>query len=460
MFHWRGKVLRTLDRQACAALEEAFANGLLPGLMRDGLVPQSRLSLAADLGLDPAFVGEIVVVQERVKVVTYPYEWSFEMLRDAALVTLEVQRRCLSHGFSLKDGTSYNVLFDGNRPVFIDLGSLEPRPGDVAWSGYGQFCRAFLFPLLLSAHRGLDFQRVLRGYMGEIPVRDAWRMLGWTKLARPGVLKDVALQAMLERSFASRPEGITNQVKAVAVPVAFVDANAARLQKIVQGLRSSSGPTEWGRYESSNTYGADDVVTKKAFVDQVVAVARPDRVVDLGSNTGTYSEVAALHARHVISVDVDPEAIDRMYRRLGPRVPRTVLVADLADPSPGMGWGLRERSSLRRRIEAEFFLALALVHHLRIGRNVPLDMVVAELAEAAAEGVVEWVDRGDPMVDRLLANRQDVFRDYGRASFESLLSVHFEVVGTADTHGGRRRLYHVRRRPRNRPREADGVPSP
>jgi SAM-dependent methyltransferase len=443
VFHHDGAVFRTLSPQALDTYRAAHACGLVQALERDGLLLPTELLPADSAGLAGADVGAWVLRQSAVPFVSYSYEWSFEMLRDAALVTLRILDRALAAGFVLKDANAFNILFDHSRPALVDVPSIERYTEGAIWAGYGQFCRSFLFPLLAAAYRGVDFRVLLRGTLGEVPVQEMARLLRPRDYLRGGVLADVLAQARLERSFGRS----TGQVKVAAAPVRYpkaaLVANVRRLTRLVEGLKAPAAPTEWGGYETSHSYSETERDAKRTFVAHAVGERRLARVIDLGCNTGEYSHAALQTGCDVVALDVDPLAIDRLYvRSRDARV--SPVVANLLNPTPAMGWALLERQALLARLRGDGFLALALVHHLRITGGVPLDRVVAQLFEVAPEGVVEWVDKEDGMVQRMLALRPDVYDDYTWKCFEALLRRHGRIVAVQESHGGRRKLCHVR----------------
>jgi SAM-dependent methyltransferase len=446
VFHHDGWVGRTLSPEARTNFQSARQTGLIDTLMADDLLLDTEMVPAAALGLSELHVGDFVLRQQRVPMVTYSCEWSFEMLRDAALVTLRILDRALAAGFILKDANSFNILFDGTTPKLVDAHSIEPhRPGEM-WAGYAQFCRSFLFPLLSAAYRGIDMQALLRGSFGEVPVQQAARLLGPRDLVRPGVFRDVVLQARLERGFARSGTAIKSTTSDYRYPTAAIVANIKRLHKVIEGLKAPSSPTEWSAYGTLHNYTDADRSAKHAFVERVLSERRLSRVADLGCNTGEYSRVALRAAAHVVSIDLDALAIDRLYRSLPPGTPQSLAVASLLNPTPAMGWELKERPSMLDRLEADGFLALALIHHLRVTGGVPLDRIVSQFFAIAPEGIIEWVDKDDEMVRRMLSLRPDVYADYTWAQFESLVRRHGELCSVEVTHGGRRRLCHVRAR--------------
>lgn len=456
VFTHGGTVCRTMSPTALAHMRSASSSGLIRSLVADGLLLETALDSSAGLGLPADEVGEVVLTQPRVPVVTYSCEWSFEMLRDAALVTLRLIDRALESGFILKDATAFNVLFRGTQPVFVDVLSLEPYEEGAVWAGYGQFCRSFLFPLLLAAYRDIDVRALLQGHLGELPVREAAQLFRLRDYWRRGVFTDVVVQAALDRSFAGRQAGVRASTAGRRYPKSMLVANVRRLRALVERLRAPARPSEWSDYDTHHTYAPTDRESKVAFVRQAVAQLRGRRIIDLGCNIGEYSELALAAGSSVVALDLDARAIDRLYRA-HPRQPSlTPIVATLLRPTPAMGWGLRERASLLDRVHADGFLALALIHHLRITGGVPLDAIVAQLFSIAPEGVIEWVDKQDAMVTRMLSLRRDVYDDYTWDRFQATLSRTADIIAVHDTHGGRRRLCHVRARRSQEPRPSRG----
>jgi hypothetical protein len=438
---------RTLTPDAHAHLQAAERAGLLSALVADGLLVESEFVRAHDLGITDPGIGPQVLKQRRIPFVSYPYEWSFEMLRDAALTTLAVMDRAIGAGFLLKDATGFNILFDGVAPKLVDLPSIEPYVEGRVWAGYSQFCRSFLLPLLLSAYRDVDVQALLRGTLGEVPVGFAANLFGVWDYSRPGVLKDVMLQARLERTFGRSTATVQRETSAGVYPKALLVANVRRLRTLVEGLRRPGSPSEWSTYDADCTYSDADRAAKQAFVTHALGDRRLGRVVDLGCNTGTYSRLALTSAAHVVALDLDSKAIDCLYRQAPRGAMLSPVVASLLNPTPAMGWALQERRSLLERLSSNAFLALALIHHLRITGGVPLAAIVTQLLAIAPEGIVEWVDKEDRQVRAMLALRPDVYDDYAWPTFEALIAEHGEVVAVHETHGGRRRLCHVRTRP-------------
>lgn len=417
-------------------------DGTIADFVDRGLLISSELVATADVGLDAAVLGDTLMRHERIPVLTYPAEWSFDMLRDAALVTLDLLQACLERDLTLKDATAFNVAFHQGRMQFFDTLSIEDYSDGAPWDGYAQFCREFLFPLMLTSYRGVEFQPWLRGTLSGIPVRAFARLLTLREKLRGPVLKHAVLQSKLDRSFADTDTEMRSSFKAMKFSKPMILANIQGLAKTLRKLDYEAGDSVWGNYAASHSYSAEDETTKREFVENAVGRLSPSTVVDLGGNIGDYSLLVAPKVDRVHCVDIDPACINTLYRRIREGGPTNVvpIVGDLLNPTPAFGWNLAERRDLFSRIRADSFLALALVHHLSIGGNVPLPEVVACLHRIAPSGVVEWVDKEDAMVQRMLRNRTDVFADYTWDAFRAELERWFVVSESVETHGGARRL--------------------
>jgi hypothetical protein len=366
------------------------------------------------------------------------------MLREAATLHLDVLAAALGEGMSLKDGTAYNVQFFGSRPVFVDIGSFEPSRGP--WPGYRQFCQTQLFPLLIQAHLGVPYQPFLRGSVDGLRSSDVAGMFKGLARFRKGVLRNVTLHSVLEQRVTSSSEGVKQQMSKAGYGTELAKAVTRNLRKLVQGLDVGKRATTWSDYRDTCSYTDADAEAKRDFVRSALvdATPRPRQVLDLGANDGAYSLLAAEHADPVVAVAGDEAVIDRFYRRLRADGREDVLplVMNLVDPSGGLGWRNRERSSFVERVRPDVTLALALVHHLAIGANVPLPQVVDWLLGFGGQLVVELVHVEDPMVERLLANKPaGLFDDYSREAFEGLLAERATVERTETLPGGTRTLY-------------------
>jgi hypothetical protein len=354
------------------------------------------------------------------------------MLRDAALLTLDVLARALERGATLKHASAYNVLFDGARPLFIDVASLVPHEEGTPWLGYGQFCDHFLAPLMLEAYRGIPFQPFLRGSLEGLSIGGRLSpLLGWRDWLRPGVLTHVKLRALLDRRTRDLPTEARRDVRRATLPRTAVLANVRGLRKVI-GRLVSQATSVWAGYADANTYDEGLNAKKEAFVADAAARAGGETLAwDVGANTGRYARVLARRFATVVAMDADPGAVDRLYRELRgtPDQQRLLpLVVDVMNPSPAQGWRGTERATLGARGRPELALYLALVHHLCLGRGVPRDGFLDLVRDTAPLAVVEFVAREDAMSQRLVATKLEQHAGYDVDTFRSLARTRGEIL--------------------------------
>ncbi|MGH3076807.1 MAG: methyltransferase [Gaiellaceae bacterium] len=396
--------------------------------------------------LDPGGRWVGALSHQRLPFVSYPYEWSFSMLKDAALLQLRLVAAALAEGLMLKDATPYNVQWRGSQPVFVDIGSFERAREGEPWAAYRQFCMLFLYPLMLEAYRGVPFQPWLRGSIDGISPTDFRALLTRRDAVRRGMLRHVFLHAGLERRYADRGADVRGDLQKAGFDRRLVEASVASVTALVGRLRPRAGASTWSEYDSTCSYLDAETSAKEEFVRCVVGQRRRRVTWDLGCNEGRFSRIATEGADLVVAVDSDRAVVDALYTSLRDEGNRAIvpLVVDLADPSPAIGWDNAERATLASRGLPDLSLCLALVHHLSISRNVPLGEIVRWLRSLGGEVVVEFPDRGDPMVRRLLVGkREDAHPDYSRDTFEELLRDRFEVLESLALASGTRTLYHA-----------------
>jgi hypothetical protein len=413
-------------------------SGLAASLIADRLLVDHE---AADLA-DAASPGAVAVIRPReLPLISYPYEWSFSQLREAALLTLELQQRALAADMRLKDASAYNIQFDAGRPILIDTLSFEVGVPGEPWTAYRQFCEHFLAPLALIVYRDPRCGLMLRDFIDGIPIDYASRLLPGRTRLRPGILAHLHLHAGAQRrSQAAGPTAEHRRPRQVSKTgqEAILDS----LRRTIEGLRwDPSG--HWVQYGCQTSYSESGAASKRATVERMLDGTDARVVWDLGANVGTYSTVAAGGGRRVIAFDQDASSVEHHWRTLSPDARASVLplVMDLSNPSPALGWALEERRSLVERGPADVIMALALVHHLAIGNNVPLDRVASFLARLGRRAIVEFVPKDDPMTQHLLAARRDIFPDYTIEGFRAAFSRAFRIVEEAPIEDSRRTLF-------------------
>ncbi|MDX1382626.1 MAG: class I SAM-dependent methyltransferase [Thermoanaerobaculia bacterium] len=422
-------MLRTVTSQAREDWEALRDSGF-----QEREAKRGRLIAATEVDEPALAEGDVAYVLEhpRVPFVSYPYEWCFSALKAAALLHLDLQLEALAADLVLSDATAYNVQFRGPRPVFIDTLSFERYREGAYWLGHRQFCEQFLNPLLLRALFGVAHNAWFRGAQEGITSAEMRALLPLRRKLSRRVLTHVVLPGMLGASGGgNRTSSVSEAVKQRGLPRASYRGMLEQLRNWIAGLEpKSGGKTTWQDYASTHSYSDAEAEAKRRFVAEFAADVRPELAFDLGCNTGDYScALLEAGAGRVVGFDADQGALELAFARATEQeLDLLPLYLDAANPPPSQGWSQRERAGLEARLPANGVVALAVVHHLAIGRNVPLDALLDWLLSLAPQGVVEFVPKGDAMVRELLALREDVFPDYETEVFARLLAERARIV--------------------------------
>jgi SAM-dependent methyltransferase len=385
---------------------------------------------------------------ETIPFISYPYEWSFGMLKDAALLQLELVLSALDEDMILKDSSSFNVQWMGTKPIFIDIPSFERLNSGEPWVGYRQFCQLFLYPLLLQSYKDISFQSWLRGSIDGIPPEEFNNIMSLRDLIRPGIFSHVYLQARMQKQYAKTEKDVKGYLRSAGFNKHLIRANVERLRKVIRKLKWKRIESEWSDYMNAHSYDDVDHDRKVSFVRDAVMSRQWGLVWDLGCNIGTYSRIAAENSRHVVAMDADDLAVEHLYETL--KADNTVsilpLIVNIADPSPNLGWKGMERKDLPLRGKPDLVLCLALIHHIVISANIPLQEFVDWVASLGSSLVIEFVTKEDPMVKTLLRNKEDIYSDYEIGYFEKTLSEAFDITDRKRLNSGTRILYFARSR--------------
>lgn len=437
-----GRIFRSIMPIAADDFEFVRATGLIDELVNERLlVAETRVdrSVLNGQGEGASFVLE----HPRLAFVSYPYEWSFAALKAAALFHLNIQLRALDKNVALTDASAYNVQFDGPNPIFIDSLSFRKYEDGEFWDGHRQFCEQFVNPLLLRSVLGIPHNAWYRGSLEGISAAELSRILPWRSRLSWNTMTNVFMQAHLQRSASSADRALAT-TKTRRLPKLGFEQMLRSLRSWIARLEPrNDGKTEWQDYSIDNSYADEEGSRKRQFVADFIASHELPLVFDLGCNTGDYSALALEQgASRVVGFDFDHGALDAAFARARLESLKFLpLHLDAVNPSPEQGWRQAERQGLSRRAKGDAVLALALVHHLAISRNIPLDGVLDWITGMAPRGIIEFVPKSDPMVQQLLLLRHDLFDDYTRENFESLLAARSRIIATQAVSSSGRTLY-------------------
>lgn len=378
--------------------------------------------------------GEVyaTIIPERLAFISYPSEWSFAQLQDAAVLTLDVMLTALEHGMVLKDASAYNVQFDGSQPIFIDTLSFDFYEEGLPWVAYRQFCKHFLAPLALMSYISPSMSKLWLGNIDGIDLELCADLLPLKSRANLGILTHLFIHSRSEKKnkgTSLEPENTSNTEasdgKSVKgrLPKDRLIVLLKHLRSTVSGLKNPGRDTEWGDYYNDTNYTGSAASEKSRIITDYLKQVSPTVGWDIGCNIGEYSKLLRETCSQIVAWDVDHTAINDFYTRERAQpvgdIKTLPLILDLFNPTPGIGWACKERDSAFDREKPDLVMALALIHHLAISNNVPLGKIAELFASISQYLIIEFVPKTDTQVIRLLRNREDVFDKYTIAEFES-----------------------------------------
>lgn len=436
LFSRDGILYRHVNRSYAADYARLMESGLYAKLVKAGLlIPHEEMEQVAAES-DAAFK---IIRPERVPFISYPYEWSFGQLKDAALATLSIHKRALKAGMSLKDASAYNIQFVRGKATLIDTLSFEIYKEGQPWVAYRQFCQHFLAPLALMVFCDVRLSQLLRVYIDGVPLDLASKLLPFSTRFNFGLLTHVHIHASAQKRYADqavkpRTGGMSQQAM-----IGLIES----LEGTIKKLEWKPAGTEWGDYYDSTNYSDAAFEHKKQLVHEWAEQKKPASVWDLGGNTGVFTREASASSAYVVSFDIDPAAVEQNYRYVKSKKEENILplVLDLTNPSPALGWANREREAFGQRGPADMVLALAVIHHLSISNNVPLSQLAEFFAGVCKWLVVEFVPKSDSQVQKLLASREDIFPNYTREGFEAAFEQFFTIRSMEAVRESERHLY-------------------
>lgn len=439
IFSENGRILRRINSSYSTTYQKLMDSGLYGDLVqRQWLVEHEEVGGVGE--------GFRTIAPQRVPFISYPYEWCFSALKQAALLTLDIQQRALEFGMSLKDASAYNIQFFGVKPRLIDTLSFEVYREGQPWVAYRQFCQHFLAPLALMSKVHIGLGKLLQTHLDGIPLELASKLMPISSWLKFGLLFHLHLHAQSQRAYGGKGE----KIKTINPNVSknslcgIVDG----LRSCVQGLAWKASGTEWADYYDDTNYSDAGMQHKHVLVEEYLKICQPATVWDLGANTGEFSQIARKLGAYTLSFDIDAAAVERNFRKCMQSKETNLmpLVLDLTNPSPSIGWAHQERDSLAGRGPTDVVMALALIHHLAISNNTPLEKVAQYLSLLGKNLIIEFVPKEDSQVQRLLSSREDIFSNYDLRGFEQAFSKYFSVARKSDVNDTKRTLFLMQRR--------------
>jgi SAM-dependent methyltransferase len=460
LYRLPGRIVRAVQPSHAKDLEQFLDTGAARDAVAQGrLIHSARVPAEglAGLGL-PEDGAASLWEHERIWFPSFPYEWPAAMLHAAASLTLDLAEAALEEGFGLKDATPYNVLFRGAQPVFVDVLSFERRdPLDATWLAYGQFVRTFLLPLAAQHYFGLPVHQLLLSQRDGLEPETIYAWASWLRRLTPPLLSLVSLPKWFAGNASGAAVSYRHKLAGSAEQARFVLSGLLRsCRRQLQALAPQPGDSTWSGYlDHKSLYSPAQLQQKERFVREALDLARPERVLDVGANEGRFSFLAARHGAEVVAGDSDATVAGSIWRTASSeRLNVLPLVADFARPTPAVGWRNQECPSFLERAglgrpagQFDMVMFLAVAHHLLVTERIPLEDLLGLADELARDYVlIEFVAPQDPMFQRIVHGRDELYAHFSPAWFEAAAVARFELVRSERLDGLHRWLYLFRRR--------------
>ena len=391
-----------------------------------------------DLKLDHDYYK--IIKPEKIPFISYPYEWSFSQLKDAALLTLRIQKGAMKYGMTLKDGSAYNIQFLNGKPIFIDTLSFELYEDGQIWKPYKQFCQHFLAPLALMSKKDIRLNLLSKTFIDGIPLDLTAKLLPKTTFGNFGLMAHIHAHAKSQKHYEDKED---TTIKEQTISKRSFEGLVENLESSIKKMTWKEDNTEWGDYYSETNYSEKSFEEKKKIISSTIETINPKIVWDLGANTGIFSRLASNHGINTISFDIDPLAVERNYLESTKNNEQNILplISDLTNPSSNIGWNNDERQSFLERGPADLVFALALVHHLAISNNVPINKIAEFFSTISKSLIIEFIPKSDSQVKRLLSTREDIFENYNEQNFEEEFSKFFKIISSKKLDDSQRTIY-------------------
>lgn len=422
VFKKDGKIFRFIDESYKDNFSFSITSGLYDELVKNKLIVSHEI------------IDDNIIEPRLIKYISYPYEWCFSQLKDAALLTLKIQKIALKYGMSLKDASAYNIQFLEGKPIFIDTLSFE-KWNNSTWIAYSQFCRHFLSPLALMAYKDVRLNQLLRVYMDGIPTDLSNCLLPF----KWSLLTHIKFNANLQSKLDNKP----TKIKPIIIRKEGIEFLINDLEKIIKKIKLKQ-TTYWQKYYDFTNYSRISFENKRYIIEDFISNSKGKNILDLGCNTGEFGIHLSKLGYDIISVDNDHGSIENLYSKNNERI--IPLLIDLTNPSSNLGFAEKERDSFSSRFRVDYVLALALIHHLRIANNIPFYNIAEYFNNLGENLIIEYIPKEDSQIEKMLLNREDIFKDYNKNNFEKSFKKFYNIIKEKKIEGSMRTLYLMKRK--------------
>ena len=443
IFYYKGRVLRGLNSKGVERFKYIKENHILDESIKKNFLISTKE--ATDLPkINELSEFDLILEHKRIDYITYPYEWCFDQLKDAALHHLNFQLFLLEKNCVLIDASAYNIQFINSKPIFIDTLSLSEYKEGSYWTGHKQFCENFLNPLILSSKKNIDFNNWFKGNLEGITTSDLNNILSLKDKLNYSLFFHVFLMDRYEKKALLKPKEISQRInKKKALSKKSYKGMLLQLKKFILGLSKDKTLSKWSNYSENNSYNPEEEEKKIRIIENFIKKNKFNYLADLGCNDGLYSfKSLKCGAKKVLGFDSDLNVLNKAY--LSSKINNLnfhPVYIDFTNPSPSQGWNEKERKGFNQRMKFNGMIALALYHHITIGNNIPMKEAIDWLISFAPKGVIEFVPKEDDMIKEMTKLKGDIFENYNEERFKLYLEQKVKIININKVSSSGRTLY-------------------
>ena len=443
IFYYKGRVLRGLNSKGVERFKYIKENHILDESIKKNFLISTKE--ATDLlKINELSEFDLILEHKKLDYITYPYEWCFEQLKDAALHHLNFQLFLLEKNCVLIDASAYNIQFINSKPIFIDTLSLSEYKEGSYWTGHKQFCENFLNPLILSSKKNIDFNNWFKGNLEGITTSDLNNILSLKDKLNYSLFFHVFLMDRYEKKALLKPKEISQRInKKKALSKKSYKGMLLQLKKFILGLSKDKTLSKWSNYSENNSYNPEEEEKKIRIIENFIKKNKFNYLADLGCNDGLYSfKSLKCGAKKVLGFDSDLNVLNKAY--LSSKINNLnfhPVYIDFTNPSPSQGWNEKERKGFNQRMKFNGMIALALYHHITIGNNIPMKEAIDWLISFAPKGVIEFVPKEDDMIKEMTKLKGDIFENYNEERFKLYLEQKVKIININKVSSSGRTLY-------------------
>ena len=443
IFYYKGRIYRGLNSEGCKRFRYIEKNKILKDSITDNYLIDTNVVSNSEINNENNNF-EIILEHKKINFISYPYEWCFDQLKDAALHHLNFQLYLLDKNCVLIDASAFNIQFINSKPIFIDVLSIAEYKEGSYWVAHRQFCENFLNPLLLSSKKEINFNNWFRGNLEGIETSDINSILSLKDKLSPSIFTHVFLMDRIQKKVMRNPDDIYEKIeKKKSISKNTYKAILLQLKNTILKLKKKNFASQWQNYSKENTYGSEEEKLKIKLIADFSSKYKFDFLADLGCNNGLYSFTSLENgSKNVVGFDFDLNALNSAYlKSKEKKLNFQTVYMDAVNPSPNQGWNQQERKGLAERIKFDGMIALAFNHHLAIAKNIPLEESIKWLVSFASKGIIEFVPKNDETVKKMLQLREDIFLKYNEENFKNILSKYTKILTKHVVSSSGRTLY-------------------